>query len=314
MALRSLFFYMNKNNLALTISVLALVTMLVIAVFGKYNYHEPKSVKEYPPMQFLNAKTIQLPESLEFANERVPLEIPDVKERLDKELHINSYWHNNTIFLLKRANRWFPVVEPILKEYGIPEDFKYLALIESGFENVKSYAGAEGFWQIMKGTAKEYGLEVNKDVDERYHPVKSTIAAAQYLKWAYEKLGSWTLVAASYNRGVRGISNALEHQQTDDYYELLLNEETYRYVFRILAIKQIFSDPKAYGFDVNKEHLYLPYEYAYDTIKSDIDIVEYAKSKGTDYKTVRLYNPWIRDDKLKVKNGETYVIFLPAKK
>lgn len=288
--------------------------MLIIVIGGGKEKEELIHTKPILPIGFTNAKTIQLPDSISFAGERVPLEIPDVKERLDKELHINSYWHNNTIFLLKRAHRWFPVIEPILKKNGIPDDFKYLALIESGFENVKSYAGAEGFWQIMKGTAEEYGLEVDKRVDERYHPVKSTEVACRYLNWAHSKLDSWTLVAASYNRGVRGMTNALEHQKSSSYYQLMLNEETYRYVFRILAIKQIFQNPLNYGFDINKAHLYEPYDYAYDTITTDIDLVDYAQIKDIDYKTLKIYNPWLRDDKLKVGRNESYILYLPLKK
>jgi membrane-bound lytic murein transglycosylase D len=166
----------------------------------------------------------------------------------------------------------------------------------------------------MKGTAKEYGLEVDKRIDERYHPVKSTEVACRYLNRAYKKFGSWTLVAASYNRGVRGMSNALEHQKAESYYELMLNEETYRYVFRILAIKQIFNDPSAYGFDIKEEHLYEPYQYIYDTIKTDLKLVDYAKSKKIDYKTLKIYNPWLRDDEIKVGRNNTYVFYLPSKK
>ncbi len=305
---------MSSNRFALYISILSLFTVLIIAFSG--SDEEEKAVgtpTTLPPVAFINAKTIALPESMTFAGEKVPFNIPDVKERLDKELHINSYWHNNTIFLLKRANRWFPVVEPILKENGIPEDFKYLALIESGFENVRSYAGAEGFWQIMKATGKEYGLEISSDVDERYHPVKATQAACDYLNWAHNKLGSWTLVAAAYNRGVRGMTNALENQKADNYYSLMLNEETYRYVFRVLAIKQIFSNPKTYGFDIQAEHLYTPYNYRYDTLKNSVSLIDYAIEQGTDYKTLKIYNPWLRDDKLKVGRNNYYVMSLPKK-
>jgi hypothetical protein len=307
---------MSANRFALYISILSLFTVVIIAFKG-FQKDEPTVINKkaiVPPIGFVNAKTIPLPESIDFAGEAVPLNIPDVKERLDKELHINSYWHNNTIFLLKRAHRWFPVIEPILKENSIPEDFKYLALIESGFENVRSYAGAEGFWQIMKGTAKEYGLEVSKDVDERYHPQKATQAACDYLNWAHNKLGSWTLVAASYNRGVRGISNALENQKAEDYYSLMLNEETYRYVFRILAIKQIFSNPNSYGFDIQTEHLYKPYNYAFDTVRNSIDLVDYALAHNMDYKTLKIYNPWLRDEKLRVGRNVFYVFSLPESK
>lgn len=212
---------------------------------------------------------------------------------------------------MKRANRWFPVIEPILKEYNIPDDFKYLALIESGLENVTSYAGAVGFWQILKGTGEELGMEINSDVDERYHPVKSTIAACKYLNRSYNKFGNWTTVAASYNRGMRGMQNAMEHQKAEDYYDLMLNEETSRYVFRILAIKLILLHPEDYGFEIHQEHLYPPYSYRYDTLTNSTDLVEYALEQNVDYKTLKLYNPWLNDDKIRVRRNEFYVISLP---
>ncbi len=306
---------MSESRFALYISILVLLTFLVIAFKGNQNRRQPVKVKPdivmSEPMGFINAKSITLPKKMEFAGEQVPLNILDVKERLDKELHINSYWHNNTIFLMKRANRWFPVIEPILKEYNIPDDFKYLALIESGLENVTSYAGAVGFWQILKSTGEELGLEINNDVDERYHPVKSTIAACKYLNRSYNKFGDWTNVAASYNRGMRGMERAMEHQENDDYYNLMLNEETSRYVFRILAIKLIFQEPKDYGFEIQQEHLYPPYNYRYDTITNSTDLVEYALEQNVDYKTLKIYNPWLNDDKLRVRRNDFYVISLP---
>jgi len=305
---------MTDSKFALYISIASLVTFLIVAFLGK----EEKTEVVYKPgmaghNSFKNAKTIPLPERMDLAGEEVPLEIDDVKERLDKELHINSYWHNNTIFLFKRANRWFPMIEPILEKNGIPDDFKYLALIESGLENVRSYAGAAGFWQILKSTGREYGLEINRDVDERYHPVLSTEAACKYLKRAYEKFGNWTLVAASYNRGMRGMQNALDNQKVDNYYDLMLNDETSRYVFRILAIKQIFEHPENSGLEIVKEELYDPYVYRYDTIRSSTEWVEYAKKQGTSYKTLRIYNPWIQDDDIRVGRNEKYVVSLPAK-
>ncbi|MBK6265909.1 lytic transglycosylase domain-containing protein [Marivirga sp. S37H4] len=309
---------MSESRFSLYVSILALVTFLVIAFNGMNNKPLQQSNLEEmvlnQPISFINAKSIPLPDKIDFAGEQVPLDIPDVKERLDKELHINSYWHNNTIFLLKRANRWFPVIEPILEEYGIPDDFKYLALIESGLENVTSYAGAVGFWQILKATGKELGLEINREVDERYHPVLSTIAACKYLKKSYEKFGSWTLVAASYNRGMRGMQNALDHQKADNYYDLMLNEETSRYVFRVLAIKQIVESPTDFGLEIDDTHLYPPYSYRYDTLRNSTDLVEYALSQNTNYKTLKLYNPWLIDDELSIRINNFYVISLPKQK
>lgn len=306
---------MSDSKFALYISIASLVTFLIVAFYGNQKEDEiHKPVMEpTKPITFKNAKTIPLPEKIDLAGEAVPLHIDDVKERLDKELHINSYWHNNTIFLFKRANRWFPVIEPILKKNGVPDDFKYLALIESGLENVTSYAGAVGFWQILKSTGKEYGLEINRDVDERYDPVKSTEAACQYLKRAYQKFGNWTLVAASYNRGMRGMQNALDNQKVDNYYDLMLNDETSRYVFRILAIKQIFESPEDYGLDISKEHLYEPYAYRTDTVRNSTDWVEYAKAQNTSYKMLRIYNPWIQDDDIRIGRNEYYVVSLPLR-
>lgn len=307
---------MTDSKFALYISIASLVTFLIVVIYGNQNRgvetHKPV-LEPADPIAFTNAKTIPLPKRIDLAGEEVPLEVDDVKERLDKELHINSYWHNNTIFLFKRANRWFPVIEPILKKNGIPDDFKYLALIESGLENVTSYAGAVGFWQILKSTGREYGLEINRDVDERYHPVLSTEAACKYFKKSYEKFGNWTLVAASYNRGMRGMQNALDHQKVDNYYDLMLNDETSRYVFRILAIKQIFESPKDYGLNILKEHLYEPYVYQYDTVRNSTNWVDYAKEKNTTYKTLRIYNPWIQDEDIRIGRNEYYIVSLPAK-
>lgn len=306
---------MSDSKFALYISIASLITFLIVAFFGNQRTEETTMpiTESSAPISFTNAKTIPLPKRIDLAGEEVPLEIDDVKERLDKELHINSYWHNNTIFLFKRANRWFPVIEPILKKNGIPDDFKYLALIESGLENVTSYAGAVGFWQILKSTGREYGLEINRDVDERYHPVLSTEAACKYFKRSYDKFGNWTLVAASYNRGMRGMQNALDHQKVDNYYDLMLNDETSRYVFRILAIKQIFENPKDYGLNILKEHLYEPYEYRYDTVRNSTDWVNYAKEQNTTYKTLRIYNPWIQDEDIRIGRDEYYVVSLPAR-
>jgi len=259
-----------------------------------------------------NAKSISLPASMTFAGEEVPLGEPDVLERLDRELHINTYWHNNTIFLMKRSGRWFPEIEKILSENGIPDDFKYLTTIEGSLRNDVSPKNAVGFWQIRKATGRELGLEVSRDVDERYDPIKSTRAACKYLNKAYKKFGSWTMVAASYNRGVAGMSRAIENQREDDYYNLMLNEETSRYLFRILAIKEIFENPEKYSFDISEEHMYLPFELSYVKVTENVDnLVEWSKQHEISYKTLKFYNPWLRNNKLNVKSGKTYQIALP---
>ncbi|MEQ8478719.1 lytic transglycosylase domain-containing protein [Fulvivirga sp.] len=306
---------------------ISLLTLIVVCSYIQYNESKrgneptpasqafyPKNI-DLPPTEFQeyrNAISLQLPDTLTFAGERVPLNIPDVRERLDRELHINTYWHSSTIFLMKRANKWFPEMEKILRENGIPEDFKYLAAIEGGFMNEVSPANAVGFWQIRKDAGKENGLEIGNDVDERYDPIKSTEAACKYLNKAYKKFGNWTNVAASYNRGMSGLGRALDNQQEGSYYDLMLNDETSRYVFRVLAIKEIFQNPKKYGFNINASHLYESEKLRYVTIESDIkDLVQFAKDQGINYKLLKRHNPWLRDDNLKVRRGKSYQIAIP---
>lgn len=261
---------------------------------------------------YLNAVSLELPEELYFAGERVPLEMPDVRERLDRELHINTYWHSSTIFLIKQANRWLPQIEKILEENGVPDDFKYLTAIEGGFANQISPANAVGFWQIREGAGKENGLEITREVDERYDPLKSTVAAAKYLKKAYDKFGNWTSAAASYNRGMAGLQRALDDQKVDSYYDLLLNEETSRYVFRILAIKEIIERPEKYGFNIDKKHLYDQETLRYVEVNEDIDdLVKFSQDQGINYKLLKRHNPWLRRDKLDV-DKKTYRIAIPV--
>ncbi len=201
-------------------------------------------------------KALKLPNGLNLAGERVPVEINDVKERMERELLVNTYWQSNGILLLKRANRYFPILEPLLAKYNLPDDFKFLALAESGFTDETSSVGAAGIWHFMRTTGKEYGLEINDNVDERYNIEKSTKVAAEYLIKAKEKLGSWTLAAAAYNAGNRGVSRRLEAQEVSNYYDVKLPDETERYIFRILALKEIITNPKKYGFVFDKEDLY----------------------------------------------------------
>ncbi|MEP2773793.1 MAG: lytic transglycosylase domain-containing protein [Fulvivirga sp.] len=261
---------------------------------------------------YLNAVSFELPEELYFAGERVPLEIPDVRERLDRELHINTYWHSSTIFLIKQAHRWLPQMEEILQKNGVPDDFKYLTAIEGGFANQISPSNAVGFWQIKSDAGKENGLEITREVDERYDPLKSTEAACSYLNKAFRKFGNWTNAAASYNRGMAGLQRALDDQKVDSYYDLLLNEETSRYVFRILAIKEIIEHPSKYGFNIDDEHLYDQEDLRYVEVNEDInDLVKFAKDQGINYKLLKRHNPWLRKDKLDV-NRKTYRIAIPV--
>lgn len=250
-----------------------------------------------------------LPKNVHFADEPTPVDIPDVRERLDRELLVNANWHSNTFLMIKRANRAFPIMETILKQYGIPDDFKYLAVIESGLVNVVSPAGARGIWQFMPETAKMYGLEVNNQVDERYHLQKSTEAACKYLLDAKKKYGNWTLAAASYNAGMQGIQNRLDQQKSLNYYDLHLGEETSRYVFRIIAMKEVMENAHKYGYRLSPQELY--YQPSVETIKvteSIPSLVDFAIQNGMNYKELKLLNPWLREDKLIVSNNKSYEI------
>lgn len=252
------------------------------------------------------------PTSIDFAGEQAPLQITDVRERLDRELLINANLDATTLLILKRANRAFPVIEPILAKYNVPDDFKYLAVIESALVNAVSPAGARGVWQFMPQTAKENGMEVNEYVDERYHLEKSTEAACKYLLDAKAKFGSWTLAAASYNGGMTGVNKQIEMQKVSSYYDLLLNDETSRYVFRILALKEIMKAPAKYGFAVNTEQLYVNLPTKKLEIDSSInDLATFAKSQGINYKILKIHNPWLRDKKLVNLSRKKYEIQIP---
>lgn len=256
--------------------------------------------------------SINLPSRLDFAGEEVPLNLYYVSEALERELLVNTYWHSSTLLLLKRANRWLPIIEPILKKNGIPDDFKYLAMIESNLTNSRSPAGAAGFWQFLEGTAKEYQLEVSDQVDERYHLEKATEAACRYFRRAYSKYNSWALVAAAYNAGTRRIDDFLSRQQTDSYFDLLMAEETERYLFRILAMKMIHSNPRAFGFYPDIERLYEPLAFKEVQVSESIpNLVDFARNQGVSYKLLRMFNPWLRTHELTVKTGKTYTIKIP---
>ena len=259
------------------------------------------------------AFAIPLPTEITFAGETVPAQDIDVRERLDKEFTVNTFWHSQTFLFHKRANRYFPLIEKILAEQGVPDDFKYLALIESGLDNVKSPAGAAGFWQFMPSTGKGYGLEVNKYVDERYHLEKATYAACKYLLTAKKELGSWTLAAASYNMGKAGVKNRLKQQQAETYYDLRLNSETARYVFRIIAAKYILSNSEQYGFNLREEELYHPLKTKEISVDTTVNsLIKFSISQNTNYKIIKRMNPWLRSTILPNKSRKKYVISLPA--
>jgi soluble lytic murein transglycosylase-like protein len=254
-----------------------------------------------------------IPDAAYFANEPLPLDKFDVHEALEREIIVNMNFHSNTLQYLKRTYRYFPVIEKILAENGIPDDFKYLSLIESDFMNKVSPKGATGFWQFMKDAAKDYGLEVDNEVDERYHLEKSTVAACKYLKNAYEQFGNWTMAAASYNMGREGLNKQVKNQQCDNYYELLLNEETMRYIYRIAAVKLILSNPEKYGFYMPENERYKPIPYTEtEVVKSVENWTIFAKEHGTNYKYLKMLNPWLRDTKLSNLAKKKYLIKIPT--
>lgn len=256
--------------------------------------------------------TPELPSKIDFAGEKVPLDLFYVRESLDREILANTYMHSSTTLLFKRAYRWFPVIEPILKKNKIPDDFKFLALAESNFANVVSPAGAEGFWQFIKGTGQKYGLEITEEVDERYNLEKATEAACHYFKDAYDEYKNWTLVAASYNRGIDGIGKALEKQKVSSYYDTYLNDETARYVYRILAMKQIYIHPTSYGLYFREKDFYPPLKTYTVTVDSSLgDLAVFALKMKINYRILREFNPWLRRYSLTNKSGKTYLITLP---
>lgn len=257
---------------------------------------------------------IDIPDDLNFAGEAAPLLDPEVMERVDREFLVNTYWQSNAVLLMKRAKKYFPIIEPILAKNGVPDDFKYLAVAESGLQNVVSPAGATGFWQIMRATGREYGLEVNDNVDERYHVEKSTQVACDYLKKWKDRFGSWTLTAAAYNAGPGAIQKYLKMQQVDNYYDLLLGQETGRYVFRIMAIKEILSSPEKYGFQLEKEDYYTQVP----TFKVEVDtaVTNWADFAGLyeiNYKILKRHNPWLRESHLNNSSRKKYIIEIPNK-
>lgn len=254
-----------------------------------------------------------IPEKLTFAGEEVPLQNFDVYESLDRELLVNAYYHSQTLRFLKLAPRYFKIIEPILKRDSIPDDFKYLALAESGFDpKALSPAGAAGIWQLMKGTARDYGLEVNTVVDERYHIEKATVAACKYLHESYLRYRNWTTVAASYNAGRKGIDMQVERQKENHYYNLLLSEETSRYVFRILALKTILETPEKYGLFVSSKEVYPDFNTRLVKVDKPIsNFADFAKGQGVNYKILKLYNPWLRETFLTNELGKTYYISIP---
>ena len=292
---------------------LASVVLVLITGFV-FTIDSFTALKSYGEEPTYKVYALELPDTLSFAGEKVTLNSPDLRERLDRELLVNTYWQSNMMLLLKRANKYFPTIEKILKEEGVPTDLKYLSVIESGLENVISPAGAKGFWQIMRNTGREYGLEVNNNVDERYHVGFSTRMAAQYLKKAKEKFGSWTLAAASYNRGMSGIQRNLNEQKVESYFDLRLGQETSRYVFRILAVKEIIENPSKYGYVFDNSDLYYSVPVHYHGLDTAIsNLTTFAQKMGVNYKILKIHNPWLLQNHLNNRSRKYYEIAIPEK-
>ena len=294
-----------------------IISLLSISIITIIFYNAILKTAPNPELQThkgYKIKALKLPKGLNLAGERVPVEINDVKERMERELLVNTYWQSNGILLLKRVNRYFPILEPLLVKYNLPDDFKFLALAESGFTDETSSVGAAGIWHFMRTTGKEYGLEINDNVDERYNIEKSTKVAAEYLIKAKEKLGSWTLAAAAYNAGNRGVYRRLEAQEVGNYYDVKLPDETERYIFRILALKEIITNPKKYGFVFDKEDLYTVKETRLVKVDTTIsNLTLFAKEFGMNYKELKIHNPWLREHKLNNKSRKLYEIKIPLK-
>lgn len=313
-------FYLNKIKQILVPSKkyfivfgCALALLSIIKVFN-YSFSDNLSDTTYEDYFNSNYKTfsIRIPKKINFAGEKVPVTDFSVHEAMERELVINTYWQSQSLLLHKRANRWFSVLEPILKKNNIPDDFKYIALIESQLTNVVSPQGATGFWQIIECTGTGYGLEINDEVDERYHVMKSTEAACKYFKEGYKMFNNWTLVAASYNLGMGGLRGQLDKQKVNNYYDLLLNEETARYVYRILAMKEIIARPKVYGYMLRKKDLYPVIPTKKITIDSAIqNLADFAISQKINYKILKLFNPWLRTNTLTNTQKKKYIFEVP---
>jgi membrane-bound lytic murein transglycosylase D len=296
------------------IGVFAMIALIIIVttIFLNNNTTTASEFMDEDFPQGYKITSPEIPNYLEFAGEKIPTENFEVFERMDREFISNTYYHSATILALKRATRWFPVIEPILKKNNIPDDFKYLCVAESNMENVVSPAGATGFWQFMKEAGEKYDLEINSLVDERYDVWKSTDAACKYLKDSYEMFGSWTLSAASYNMGQDGVTLQMERQKAKDYFNLVINSETSRFVARIVALKYILQNPETYGYDIKDDEKYTPIEYYEIKLDSSVsDFSDYAKGLGINYFILKMYNPWLRDNYLTDNSKQVYMIKLP---
>ncbi|MDR2065375.1 MAG: lytic transglycosylase domain-containing protein [Prevotellaceae bacterium] len=314
---------MNKTLAPLTffIFVLLILTVYINLKNDKKNISAATpfingNSKEQSNPENINSYTIKVihaPESASFAGEELPLSYFDVRESFERELNQITYSHSLTLLTIRLSGRYFGIIDSILKKHELPDDFKYLCVAESNLQNAVSPAKATGFWQFLSDVGEYYGLEINDEVDERYNLEKSTVAACKYLKDAYRKYNNWTLAAASYNMGMTNLNKTIENQQMYNYYDLMLNTETIRYVYRIAAYKTVFAGPELYGFYISENEKFKPFKYSEITVNYPIDnIADFAKKHNTDYKIIKILNPWLRKNKLTNKAKKSYKIKIPS--
>lgn len=305
---------------SISLYVMAFIGIAFFFIFSSYTREQGPKAQDTKQQNATDqlpqvVKSISLDKAFSFAGEEVPTDNFDVRERLDRELLRDAYWHSSTVLSIKRAKRFFPLIEKILAEEGLPDDLKYLAVAESSLSNAVSPAGAKGLWQFMKATGKQFGLEINGEVDERYHFEKATYAACTYLKSLKKRFGSWTMAAAAYNVGGTKLKKEMNIQRSDSYYDLNLNQETARYVFRILAIKEIMNEPEAFGFYIEEADKYpaLDNFYKMEVKGSVANWGDYAKQYGVTYRMLKVYNPWLVSSSLTNKAKKKYIVKLPKK-
>lgn len=307
---------MNKKIrlYSLVITAFALIAIFTSNSYDSSSQEEASAVNVGDLPQQI--RPVDLDRPFDLAGERVPMDNFDVRERLDRELLVNSYWQSSTLLNIKRTTRYFPIIEKILAKNGIPDDFKYLAVAESDLMNGSSHAGAKGVWQFMENTGEFYGLEINKEVDERYHIEKATEAACQYIEGYKKRFGNWTMAAAAYNVGGTRLAKEVEEQKATSYYDLNLYVETSRYVFRVIALKEILSRPKDFGYYVEAADMYPPLD-DYDIVKVEgaiESLADFAQQHNVSYRLLKVYNPWLRSGKLTNASRKTYEIKIPRKK
>lgn len=301
---------MEKKMFVYTTILAGFLSLVIFSSFNSEDSTRVPYVSDTVGQQYITA--FNLNKDFQFAGESLPMDNFDVEERLDRELMTNVYMHATTLLHIKTANRYFPIIEPILKKNGIPEDMKYLCVAESSLRMATSSAGAKGLWQFLDYMGRAYNLEVNGEVDERFHVEKSTEAACKFLQYLKNRFGSWSLAAAAYNMGETALAKKIEEQKSNNYYDLHLNAETSRYVFRIMAIKEIMQHPEQYGFHVTEEQLYEPHQYRTVTVNQSIpSLGEFAQQQGTSYRMIKVLNPWLISNSLKNTSGKSYEIRIP---